>query len=215
VDENGQPVTGRARFDAEALVHRKDGSWLVAFERDHRIEQYKDFSIAPVPFVLPPGLSPLPRNQGLEALTELPDGRLFAIAEAAGSDGMHSAWLWQSGNWLKLNYQPAAGLRPSDMASLPNGDVLVLERWFNVFYGFRIRIARLDGRDLREGSSVAAQTLAELESPMITENFEAISTETLQDGTVRIYLSSDNNFNAAQQTILAVFDLSPDSPPSR
>lgn len=211
LDENSQPPKSRARWDAEALTRGPDG-WLVAYERDHRIEKYADDnglpSGAPTPLPAPPGLANLPRNQGIESLAVLPDGRLFALAEGEEKGGVHPAWLWQDGHWQRLTYAAAPGMDPSDMAVLPGGNVVVLERGFNLLFGFRSRLASLNLDEIRPGSQLQPQPLATLESPILSENFEGLAVMPLQAGGIRIFLVSDNNFNAAQQTILAVFDLS-------
>jgi hypothetical protein len=212
LDENGQPPKGRARWDAEALTKTSDG-WLVAFERDHRIEKYADQQGRPVgsptPWATPPGLATLPRNEGLESLLWLPDGRLFALAEGRERGGAHPAWLWQDGHWQRLSYVAGAGLDPSDAALAPDGSVVILERGFNLLYGFRARLARLNLDEIRPGTRLAGVPFLSLESPILSENFEGLAVAALKEGGLRYFVISDNNFNAAQQTILAVFDQSP------
>lgn len=216
-DTDGTLPSKRARYDAEALVRRADGSWLVAYERDHRIVQFAGGDEVPtgvpVPFATPPGVRDLPRNSGLESLTELPDGRLLALAEAVDGQGTHPGWLWQNGHWEALTYRSASGFAPSDVTALPNGDALVLERGFNFLFSFRTRLVRVPAASLVPGATLTGETLAVLESPTITENFEGVAVEPRPAGEVRIYLVSDNNFNAAQETILAAFDLN--ATPSR
>lgn len=216
LDEDGNPVVGRARSDSESLVARIGTGWLVGFERQHRIEQYATWQSVPMPFAQPPGLATLPTNEGLEGITQLQDGRFFTIAEASGSDGAHPAWIWQNSAWQSLKYQSSPGLKPVDLSVLPDGDILVLERGFNLFYGFRVRIARIDHHDIVAGAALAATTLAQLETPLLTENFEGMSVVPAQNGkSAAIFIVSDNNFNAAQQTILAAFELNlPESLPS-
>lgn len=206
LDENGKPLRTRTRFDSESLAQLADGSWLVGFERNHRIEQYATLDAVPVPFASPPGLATLPSNSGLESLAALPDGGVLALAEGVLGD-TNPLWLWQEGHWSQLSYRPQAGLAPSDAAALPNGDVVVLERGFNLFYGFRVRVALLRKAALAAGGSVTGETLALLESPLLSENFEAVAVQPMGADTVRLFIVSDNNFNAAQQTILGVFEL--------
>ncbi len=212
LDVDGTLPRTRARYDSEALTRRADGSWLMACERDHRIVRFAEGPDVPtgVPTLFapqPPGLGALPRNSGLESLTELPGGRILALAEAVGADGTHPGWLWQDGHWQSLKYQSASGLSPSDAAVLPNGDLLVLERGFNLLFSFRSRLVRVPAASIVSGAMLAGQELALLESPVIAENFEGVAVEPLPGGRARIYIVSDNNFNAAQETILAVFDL--------
>lgn len=211
LDENGKPPTSRARWDAESLARLPDGSWLMGYERDHRVEHFEDDGGKPggTPKPLPPlpGITDLPRNQGLEALTVLKDDSVLAIAEGQVGD-TNPAWLWQEGHWQELSYQSAEGLSPSDAATLPGGDVLVLERGLSFFYGFRSRIVRVKAADIHPGAVLQGEVLAMLTSPLLTENFEGIHTIPGPDGTARIFIVSDNNVNILQQAILAAFELS-------
>lgn len=207
-DEDGQFVKTRTRFDAEAITRLADGSYLVGFERDHRIEHYADLALStPLPFAQPQGLALLPRNAGLESLAALPDGRVVALAEGKLTDGAHPLWLWQEGHWKSLSYRSQSGLDPSDAAFLPNGDLLVLERGFNLLMGFRCRIALVPLGSLQQGGVLAGETVAMLESPILSENFEGLAVEKTGENTARLYVVSDNNFNTSQQTILAVFEI--------
>lgn len=210
LDENGRKPTSRARFDAEAITRLPDGDWLVGYERDHRIERYKDNngrpSGAPEPMPTPPGLLDLPRNEGVEALTAFRDGRILAIAEAQ-REGASPAWLWQEGHWEKLSYQPKPGFVPTDATSLADGSVLVLERSLNILYGFRTRIVYVQAAQIVAGAVLKGRELALMESPNLTENFEGIHAFAGPDGKTRFLIVSDNNFNALQQTILAAFEL--------
>jgi hypothetical protein len=209
-DEAGaRKNNGKGRIDAEALAALPDG-WLVAYERQHRIERFSDKAGLPtgVPeaWANTPEWANLPDNAGLESLAAWPDGRLLAIAEARSGDKNH-AWLWQDGNWQALSYKSAAGFAPSDAAILPDGDLIVLERGFNLFFGFRARLVRVNQAGIKVGALLEGSELARLENPLITENFEGLAIGQSPSGVPRLYLVSDNNFNAAQQTILAVFDL--------
>jgi len=209
-DEDGKPPRSRARFDSESLARLPDGSWLVGYERDHRIERYDNVRGQPMgtpkPLPTPPGLLDITRNEGLESLAVLKDGRILAIAEA-WRNGAHPAWLWQEGNWSQLTYEGRSGFQPTDATTLPNGDVLVLERGLNIFYGFRSRFVLLSKAELRAGAALKGRELAVLESPRLTENFEGIHAFARADGKVGVLIVSDNNFGQIQQTILAAFEL--------
>ena len=209
-DENGRPPTSRARFDSESLSRLPDGDWLVGYERDHRIERYKDIegrpSGIPIPMPALPGLAELPRNDGLEAMTALPNGNILAIAEAKLGE-VSPAWLWQEGHWQKLSYRPKSGFVPVDATSLRDGSVLVLERSLNLLYGFRSRIVHVKAPDIKAGAVLDGTQLALMESPHLSENFEGIHAFAGPDGKTRLFIVSDNNFNAIQQTILAAFEL--------
>lgn len=214
-DEDGSMPKGKTRGDSESITRLPDGSWLVGFERDHRIERFADQqgqpAGSPVPWPQPPELSTLPRNEGLEALTILPNNGLLAIAEYKGDDGLNPAWQWTQTTkgpaWMKRSYVAQSGFLPVDAALLPSGDVLVLERGFSLFFGFRSRIARIPKAAFGLNKPLEGETVAMLESPLVTENFEGLAVLPQAGGKALVFMVSDNNMNAAQQTILAVFEL--------
>ena len=82
-------------------------------------------------------------NAGIESLAHLADGRLLAIEEGPDgeADGISHAWLiGPDGESGRLGYRRANNFRPTDAASLPNGDVLVLERRYTTVGGVAARL---------------------------------------------------------------------------
>lgn len=199
----------KKRFDTEALLRQKNGSWLVGIERDHRIWRYGDLKATPTALPNPEGIEKLPRNLGLESLVRLEDGKALAIAEAAESESKHAAWLWNGKTWATLDYQAESGFMPSDAALLPDGDVLVLERSFNLFsFGFAARMVRVKTADIRAGASIRGKEIARFAKPLLVDNFEGLYARRLKSGETQLFMVSDNNFNVLQESILEVFVLS-------
>jgi hypothetical protein len=198
--------------DAESLAALPDGQFLVSFERNHRLWRYAPamppFSREPEPWPTPPGIADAPNNEGIEALARLADGRLLAIAEGlpAGT-GAVAAWLWDGAGWSTLGYAVSGSYRPTAAATLPSGDVVLLERRFNPIDGITARIRRLAIGDISPGAILEAETLATLELPLISDNFEGIATRA-GDGEALLYVISDNNFKSFQRTLLLMFALS-------
>ena len=153
--EAGRAVRGGWR-DAEALA-RMGESILVAFEGRHRIWRYEGGSAAlarpPRRFPTPREIRHAPGNGGMEALTALADGRLLAISEklAVFSDQV-GAWLWTGKKRRPARYQRSGQFYPTGAATLPNGDVLVLERRFTWVGGVASRIVRISGSEIRPGA---------------------------------------------------------------
>jgi hypothetical protein len=209
--EDGRPLTGKAFADAESMALRRDGTFLVGFERRHRILSYGSGLAGPARSVdIPPRLREAPSNGGIEALAQWPDGRLLVITESMPApDGLTAAFLQQDGRWSTLEWTPSApGFEPADATVLPNGDLLVLERFWSALspLNIRSRIVRVEGASVRPGARLRGQLLAEMGSPLIAENFEGISAL----GTPRssqIFLVSDNNFSRAFRTVLLWFEL--------
>lgn len=208
---------GKRHHDSEDLTRLPDGSWLVSFEREHRILRYRPGGDRPdgVPVALPtpPGLEGAPDNGGVEALAALPDGRVLAIEEGE-SDGRpeRQAWIGRlSGDgkaaWSRLTYRAAPFYRPTAAAALPSGDVLVVERRASLLGGLAARLVHVPASALRPGGVVEGGELARLDPPLLTDNFEGVAVSEAADGTLRVYVLSDDNFSPLQRTLLLMFAL--------
>ena len=82
------------------------------------------------------------------------DGVLLAIAEAKDwtRPQSHPAWIGGPGRWQPFfSSRPNPAGRRSDAAALPDGSVLVLERWYLPVLGFRSRLSVLPGGGDRGG----------------------------------------------------------------
>lgn len=221
----------KRRTDAEDLTRLPDGGWLVSLERDHRILRYKGGDGGghgpegtPTPIPMPPGMDSTPENGGLEALTLLPDGRLLTIEEGK-DDGRQDrrAWITKTGitkaglagdgvpqsasDWQLFTYRTAPRYRPTSVAPLPDGGVLVLERRVSLLGGWSSRLVRVAARQLTAGAVVDGEELGRLEAPLVNDNFEGIATRPGPAGETLVYLVSDNNFSSLQRTYLLLFAL--------
>ncbi len=106
-----------------------------------------------------------------------------------------------------MTYALDGGFRPTGAATLPNGDVLVLERRFTLRNGIAGRIRRIDGTRIEPAADLTSILLAEFRDPIVTDNFEGIAVRKGQDGNIMIYIVSDDNFNIMQRTLLMMFEL--------
>jgi hypothetical protein len=210
-DEAGKPIPRGFAGDAEALARLPDGTWLVAFERRHRIRAYRRLDGPGLYVAAPPGLEGAPANGGLESLAVLPDGRLFAIAETftpPDRPELRHAWLGVPGRWTSLYWQPAPGFHPTDAAILPDGSALVLERRFSLLGGFSARLvmtAPYALRSAREGAVLRGETILMLDdAPLPAENWEAVAVTRLGDQTL-VALISDDNESILQRSLLLLF----------
>lgn len=218
----------KRRTDAEDLTRLADGGWLVSLERDHRILRYSGGDRGPegtpTPLPLPPGMEHALENGGLEALTRLNDGRLLVMEEGA-DDGRQERRAWIAGtgasgaglpkdavpggaaDWQPLAYLAAPRYRPTGVAPLPDGGVLVLERRVSLLGGWSSRLVRVAPQQLRGGGVVEGEELARLEAPLVNDNFEGIATGPGPAGGTLVYLISDDNFSSLQRTYLLQFVL--------
>ncbi len=199
----------KRRQDAEALTRLPDGSLLVAFERDHRIERFAGgLDATPETFPAPPGLAAAPANAGLEALVTLPDGRLLAFTEGQRQgDGLVAYLRDSSGDWQTLLLEATGLFRPTGAALLPDGDVLLLERRYTILGGPGARLSRIALDTIRPGARLRGEEIAEIRPPLTVDNFEGVAVHRAGDGNLRITLLSDDNFSPLQRTLVVQFEL--------
>lgn len=209
--------TGLYEHDAEGLARDSSGSFLVSFEGKHRIWRYPaGLSASPKPVTTPQDLRRAPVNGGLEGITVLSDGALLGITEKqANRDGSLKGWFMKARNAREFAYVPADGYSPTGVAAAPGGDVLLLERSFDLLR-MRVRIVRLPGERLREarrkpGTRVRGEVMADLQRPLSVDNFEGLALRRDRAGRVLLYVVSDNNFLPLQRTLLLQFRVIDDS----
>ncbi|MDO9711932.1 esterase-like activity of phytase family protein [Paracraurococcus lichenis] len=214
-DGAGQPLRNGYSADSESLARMPDGTWLVGFERWHRIRAYRRLD-GPGRYVeAPPGLEYAGGNAGLESLAVLADGRWLAIAEVLpvpGRPGLTRAWLGGPGRWVPLAYRPTEGFDPADATPLPDGGALVLERSFSLFGGFGGRLVRIPAEALRKAGPetvLEGEELLRLAAPLPTDNYEGVSAVRV-GGRTLVALVSDDNQNLLQKTYLLLFVLADD-----
>ncbi len=153
LDTDDRPVKGRARRDAEELLRLPDDSWLVSFEGDHRLWRYGATVKGPGPptgrpevVPVPAGLASAGHNSGLEAMAWLGGSRMLLLTEDMRTeDGTIQGWVGPSNGraWQPLALTATGSFKPTGAAALPNGDVLLLERSFDIVTGVRIRVSVL------------------------------------------------------------------------
>ena len=213
--EDGQPLAGKSARDAESLEVLGDGSFLVGFEREHRILRYPAGSGRPdgVPTRLapPPGLEVAPFNGGIETIVSLRDGKLLLLQEEGGPGPTTKGWIGGPGAWSAVALRVEGPLRPSDATLLPGGDLLVLERGYDAGRGIAsVRFRRVPGRTLKAGAILGGVAVADFRPPLTVDNYEGVTAWAVE-GETRLLVVSDDNFNAraGQRTLLLMFRMGP------
>jgi hypothetical protein len=210
---DGKPLANKIDADAEGMARLPDGSWLVSFERRHRIWHYPTFDGTPRPVNLPDDFARQPENGGVEALTVLADGRIVAISEDySPTPGFVAGWIGRPAGdgryaWETFQYSKIADFNPTALAALPEGGFVLLERAFDMVRGVRIRVMKIGEADLQPGATVRAQELARLASPVAVDNLEGIAATKGPRGETLLWLVSDDNFNPLQRNLLLLFEL--------
>jgi hypothetical protein len=168
------------------------------------------------PVSLPAEARRLPANSGLEAIAMVPDGlpeagRLAALAERAG-DGPTSPGFILNGSGPngptsgRFDYVRRDGFDVTDMAFLPDGRALVLERRFGWLSGLAIRLRLVAKGAIRSGARLDPEPVLTADMGEEIDNMEGLAVHLRPDGTTRVTLLSDDNFSSWQRTLLLEFD---------
>lgn len=213
LDRQGQKLSKKTG-DAEALSLAQGAAW-VAYEGDTRIERFdapfatdpaRAMVARPLERISLSALGPVPENGGPEAMTHLPGGGMLVISEEGkGPGGGAAALLRVPGQPdLRFGVLTSPDFKPTDIAVLSAGRLLLLTRRYVPLVGVSVEIGRLDLAEIRADASVRPVVLARLETPFPVDNMEAISTEQIGGRTI-ITLVADDNFNPLQRTLLMQF----------
>lgn len=218
---DGTALGGRKyRADAEALTLWRDQA-VVAFEHDPRILVFDDLSepwrSQPTRLTLPVPREELRVNQGLEMLATAPvgskrPGSLVTIAEGSIDEaGNLFAALFGAPGGGVFKVRKDAKWNVSDGDFLPGGDLLVLERRYEGFFGgLGIRIRRIAGETIRPGALVDGPIIFEASLEDEIDNMEGLSVWRDADDRIRLTLVSDDNGSLFQRNLLLEFLLADD-----
>lgn len=190
-----------SKIDGDAEEVLRDGeSWLVSFERRHRVWRYPSgLGGAPVAVALAEDVAALGENDGIEAMARLADGRLLLIAEGREGEPTSPAWIGGPGQWRQLLYPRHGLFRPTGAFALPDGGLLVVERQYTILAGPAMRLLRLDAGQVE---TLAGREIMRLEPPLNVDNFEAVAVRARADGRLVATLMADDNFNPLQSTLM-------------
>jgi hypothetical protein len=205
---NGVPLRRSRYYDTESFA-LADNAAFVGVERNHAVIRFERTGagtiIRGVPIPVPKELKDLPSNGGLEALGVAPqrsplNGALVGLAE--GGSGFILTGPRQGAFQMVLS----GGYDVTDLAFLPDGDAVILERRFSLFGGFGCRLRRIDASALKSGARVDGETLYESEASHQVDNMEGLAIHR-EGGDVVLSLISDDNFSSLQKTLLLEFSL--------
>ena len=196
---------GKSYTDAES-IESYNNKFVVSFERNHRILIFNDiFSNSEIFYDRIKYLD-LPDNGGIEAMAPLKNNSIFLLSEnLVHPDDKIAGFLLSDNKLKKVNVKKNGSFKPTDMSSLPDGNILLLERSFSPVRGASARISIIKNEDLKPNSVILPLTLDTLKPPMVVDNFEGISFLKLNDGGYYIFILSDDNFNFLQKTLLYQF----------
>jgi hypothetical protein len=214
-DTQGRPLQNKWEQDAESLTLLEGtlahGTLLIGFERHHRIGRFpiRDREVqAPAGYLkMPSDSKRMKANQGIEALAVLKagphKGAVVAFAERlTGGSGYHMGWIWKDGEPHRFHLRDIDGFNITDAAGLPDGGLLVLERYFRWTAGIKMRIRRLSVDEIAPGARLVGRTVLEADSSYEIDNMEGIAVHRGSRGETVVSLISDDNFNQLMQRTL-------------
>lgn len=152
-----------------------------------------------------------PSNRGPEATVRLADGRFIVLSEA------HDTWLGSTGPALlfpsapadgsiptRFRFESPDGYRPTDMAQMPDGRMVVLLRKLELAMppGFVSKLVVAYPAAIRAGGVWRGTVVASLAEPLPVDNFEGLAVVPRADGALTLWVISDDNTSLVQRTIL-------------
>lgn len=195
-DLQGTDVLGTG----DLLVGYEDPPALLRFSRDLMLR-----ARTPLPELVERTL-----NRGPEAMTVLADRRTVVIGES------HARWFDRTTHTglifpglpspdetaQSFTVHMPPGVRPCELAQMPDGRLLVLGRSFSLA-GFRSFIGVIAPADIRAGATITPNMLARIDDPRIRDNYEGMTVTREPDGSAALWLLSDSNQMVwAQRTLL-------------
>jgi hypothetical protein len=155
----------------------------------------------------------LPRNQGLEALAVIPQGMpragtLLALSERAlDNAGNIRGWLVGGPTPGDFTLVRRDDFDVTDMTITPDGELIVLERFFSLLKGVAMRLRRVPLAAVKPGAVLDGTILFTADMGFQIDNMEGIAAHRSPAGETVLTLISDDNFSLLQRTLLLQFTL--------
>ena len=199
--------------DSEGLAMRDGGPLFVSFERIHRVWKYPRLNSNAVPLPRHPDFRKMQINSSLEALAIGPDGALYTLPERSGAPRRpFPVYRYQGGKWSQPFSIPRRGAFLASGADFgPDGKFYLLERRFELPFGFATRVRRFT----ITGNSISDETLILQTHVGRFDNLEGLALWRDKAGLIRLTMISDDNFNALQRTEFVEYRLPKQLEPGR
>jgi hypothetical protein len=225
-DLPGGPSTGarKAERDAEAMAADPvTGAILVAFEGANTIWRYDPVFRTADRHVAPAAMAKWPSAGGAESMARLRSGAFVVLSEAQAPKGRDDArvGLVFAGDPTanpkprgRFAYVPPPRYDPTDVAELPDGRLLVLNRRLSLAGLFTAKLTVIDLRGAKSGALVHGREIASFAAPALHDNFEALAV-THENAETILWIASDDNSQFWEQSLLLKFRLDLPAEPRR
>jgi hypothetical protein len=216
LNRSGNPYQHKWDADAESIIIDGDTA-LIAFERDNRVLRYKldleNFASLPERIKLNIDVTKLRGNKGLETILKAPangplKGAYIVISERsyAKKKRIKAAILSGPGKGL-FTVKRKGKFDITDGDFLPNGDLILLERRFNLANGIGMRLRRIKADKIKPGANLKGKTLLLADGGDQIDNMEGLSITTDDAGHIYLSLISDDNHSMLQRNLYLEFKL--------
>lgn len=217
-NKSGEKLKGKYS-DAEGLAltggnngKKGDSELIISFENKPRITRYtvrgKFVKSVHLPKKLRKRKNYRHKNKGLESVTEHPTYGTLTAAEFPLLENKMKYQTVYSSTGKKWNFA-ASGSKKSaitGLETLPNGDLLVLERsWVNAFTPITIILRQLQLNKCDNKNYCQTKTIASLSGAdgWYLDNFEGLAHYNKN----QYLMMSDDNNNSLQNTVLVLFEI--------
>lgn len=216
-----QPVKGLT--DIESLAHDpRSGRFWIGYEGHNAIDRL-DRKFHSPERARPAQMEGWPKNRGPEAIARLADGRFLVLAEGNGR--------WPSESWdfpgllfsgdpvdgapaLSFRFAAPKEYRPVDMVPIPDGRVLILLRKLHWALPPRFTSVLMvaDPAQIAPGGQWVGRQIAAIEPPLPSDNYEGLAMWPRGDGSLDLWIISDDNQARFQRTLLLQLRWDPAQP---
>ncbi|MBB3945218.1 hypothetical protein GGQ73_001151 [Rhizobium skierniewicense] len=216
LDKAGHEAKRKREMDSEGLALRGNRAF-VSYEQRPRIMIYSTETLdAAKPIGQLPHLIPddeFRRNAGMETIAVSPAdgplrGSMVVVAEASfDGDGNLFAAILEGPRKGLFSVAHDHSYSVTDGAFLPDGDLLLLERRFELSVGVGMRIRRIKADTIRPGAVVDGEVLIEADLSDQIDNMEGMDVIKAADGSTHLILVSDDNHSFLQRNMMLEFKL--------
>lgn len=215
---DGKPLENLNERDSEGFSIASGtidrGVGYISFEHDHRIQRYPftetSFGPAGERMPLPPASKAMPPNSGFESVVKLKStpckGAILAFAEhLPDKHGNLQGWLIGGPHPGPIRLTDIGGFSITDATTLPDGDLVLLERRFNLLQGIAMRLRLIRADAIRPGALLHGEVLLQAGNSKNIDNMEALGAYRTKTGKTVLTLMSDDNFSPLERNLIMQF----------
>lgn len=200
----GKILTGK-NIDSESIVKIDERGYYISFESNNRI-MYHETLKSPGKFL--PKHSDFDKllfNDGIEALAIKENGELYALPELPprGKE-FHPIYRFINNEWSIVDeIKIDQGFKVVDAEMIDDENLIILERKFSFYDGFKIRLRRI----ILEKNNIKNSEILLESLPWEYFNFEGLGKWKDSNGEIYLTLVSDNQFSPLLKTEIREFIL--------